>query len=236
MQLINLRNELPPLEQNTDYVDRKQTAVWLSSIVVFMLSCLPVSAEEILIDEYKDGLSQKWEEKSFRGRTKYEVTREDNVLCVKATSSASASALYYKIEYDAKNYPILKWRWKVDGVLSKGNALYKNGDDYAARVYVVFPSLAFWRTKALNYIWANRLPQGDAVPNPFASNAVMIAVESGPERTGQWVEERRNILLDYRKFFGTDSPQVGAIAIMTDTDNTGEDAVAWYGPIRILSD
>ena len=222
--------------ETSHYVDRKQTAVWLSSIVIFMLSCLTVSAEEILIDEYKDGLSRKWEEKSFRGRTKYEVTREDNVFCVKATSTASASALYYKIRYDAKNYPILNWRWKVNGVLSKGNALYKNGDDYAARVYVVFPSLAFWRTKALNYIWANRLPQGDAVPNAFTSNAVMIAVESGPERTGQWVEERRNVLLDYHKFFGTDSPEVGAIAIMTDTDNTGEDAIAWYGPIRILSD
>ena len=222
--------------ETSHYVDRKQTAVWLSSIVIFMLSCLTVSAEEILIDEYKDGLSRKWEEKSFRGRTKYEVTREDNVFCVKATSTASASALYYKIRYDAKNYPILNWRWKVNGVLSKGNALYKNGDDYAARVYVVFPSLAFWRTKALNYIWANRLPEGDAVPNAFTSNAVMIAVESGPERTGQWVEERRNILLDYHKFFGTDSPEVGAIAIMTDTDNTGEDAIAWYGPIRILSD
>ena len=236
MQLINRRNQLLALDQNADHIDRKQTFVWLSSIVIFILSCLAVGAEEILIDEYEDGLNQKWEEKSFRGRTKYEVTREDNVLCVKATSTASASALYYKIKYDAKDYPILKWHWKVGAVLSKGNALYRNGDDYAARVYVVFPSLAFWRTKALNYIWANRLPQGDAVPNPFSSNAVMIAVESGPERTGQWVEERRNILADYHNFFGTEPPEVGAIAIMTDTDNTGDEAIAWYGPIRILSD
>ena len=236
MQLITHRNQLLALEQNANYVGRRLTAVWFSAIVIFMLSCLSLGAEEILIDEYEDGLSHKWEEKSFRGRTKYEVTREDNVLCVKATSTASASALYYKIKYDPKDYPILNWHWKVGGVLSKGNALYKNGDDYAARVYVVFPSLAFWRTKALNYIWANTLPQGDAVPNPFTSNVVMIAVESGPEQTGQWVEERRNILSDYRKFFGTDSLEVGAIAIMTDTDNTGGEAIAWYGPIRILSD
>jgi hypothetical protein len=236
MQLTKHFNQLPALQQNANYVDRKLTAVWLSSILIVMLSCLPVSAAEILIDEYKEGLSRKWEEKFFRGRTKYEVTREGNLFCVKATSNASASALYYKIKYDAKDYPILSWRWKVGGVLSKGNALYKDGDDYAARVYVVFPSLAFWRTKALNYIWANRLPQGEAVPNPFTANAVMVAVESGPERTGQWVEERRNILADYRKFFGTEPPEVGAIAIMTDTDNTGDEAIAWYGPIRVLSD
>ena len=236
MQLINHCNQLLAVRQNGNYVDLKLTAVWLSSILIVILFCLPVSAAEILIDEYKEGLSRKWAEKSFRGKTKYEVIREDNLFCVKATSHASASALYYKIRYDAKNYPMLSWRWKVGGVLSKGNALYKDGDDYAARVYVVFPSLAFWRTKALNYIWANRLPLGEAVPNPFTANTVMVAVESGPERTGQWVEERRNILSDYRKFFGMEPPEVGAIAIMTDTDNTGEEAIAWYGPIRVLSD
>ena len=40
---------------------------------------------------------------------------------------------------------------------------------------------------------------------------------------------------DFRIHFGKEPPRVGAISIMTDTDNTGEQAVAWYGPIRILS-
>jgi hypothetical protein len=39
---------------------------------------------------------------------------------------------------------------------------------------------------------------------------------------------------DYRRAFGEDPPKVGAVAIMTDTDNTGEQAVAWYGAIRFL--
>jgi hypothetical protein len=60
---------------------------------------------------------------------------------------------------------------------------------------------------------------------------MMIAVESGPELAGQWVTVRRNVVDDYRKAFGEDPPQVGAIAIMTDTDNTGESATAWYGDI-----
>jgi len=214
---------------------RKYSTLWLSCILILILSCLSVCAEETLLDDYEDGLSPKWVEKSFKGKTHYKVTREDNLLCIKATSSSSASALYYKIKYNTKDYPVLTWRWKVDHVLSKGNALHKKGDDYAARVYVVFPSLVFWRTKALNYIWANKLPKGEAVPNPFTANAIMIAVESGPKRTGQWVEERRNVFEDYRRYFGGDPPRAGAIAVMTDTDNTGEETTAWYGPIRILS-
>jgi len=72
------------------------------------------------------------------------------------------------------------------------------------------------------------------VPNAFTSNAMMIAVESGPAKTGQWVTEERDILTDYRRVFGEDPPEAGAIAIMTDTDNTGTEATAWYNDI-ILS-
>ena len=195
---------------------------------------LSARASDILLNDYKGGLSPKWTEKSFnKGNTSYQITREDNFLCIKAQSSSAASALYYEIKYDPRQYPFLHWRWKVGHVISRGDAHHKQGDDYAARIYVVFPSFMFWKTRAINYIWANKLPLGHAVPNPFTANAIMIAVESGSDRAGQWVKERRNVLEDYRRYFGKEPPKVGAVAIMTDTDNTGEDATAWYGPIWI---
>jgi hypothetical protein len=190
-------------------------------------------AEQLVLDTYENGLSDRWEEKSFEGRTIYEVVTEDGLKYVKATSHASASALFYKIKYDLRKYPYISWRWKVAGVLPKGDATKKDGDDYGARVYLVFPSTWFWQTRAINYLWANRLPRGEAVPNPFTGNVMMMAVESGNERAGQWVEETRNVLEDYRRLFKKDPPPVGAVAIMTDADNTGHEAVAWYGPLRI---
>jgi hypothetical protein len=204
--------------------------------LIFFSFPSPLMAADILINDYRKGLSPAWEEKSFKGNTRYEVVQEDGEWCIKATSHGSASGLYYRISYSPKEYPFLTWRWKVGNVLLKGDELKKEGDDYAARVYVVFPSSLFWRTKAINYIWANKLAVGQAVPNPFSSNAMMVAVQSGPAHVGEWMEERRNVLEDFRKFFGEDPPKVGAVAIMTDTDNTGEDATAWYGPIRISSD
>lgn len=200
-------------------------------ILIFLGLCL--CSDEIILDDYTEGLSPKWVQKSFKGKTHYEVTREDNQLSVKATSNSSASALYYKIRYDTRDFPALRWRWKIDHVLSKGNALHKDGDDFAARVYVVFPSWAFWKTTAVNYIWANKLPKGEAVPNAFTSNAMMIAVESGESKAGKWVQEEVNVLEDYGRYFGKEPPRAGAIAIMTDTDNTKGEATAWYGPISI---
>jgi hypothetical protein len=155
---------------------------------------------------------------------------------LRAEARAAASGLIYKIEYDPKEYPILTWRWKVENILQKGDETKKAGDDYAARVYVVFPHWFFPKTKTINYIWANRLPKGEHVPNPFVSNAVMVAVESGSENVGRWVSERRNIVEDYRRLFGRDPPRAGAIALMTDTDNTGESAVAYYDDIRLEGD
>jgi len=214
---------------------RRYLLAWFLSISISPYSQVSLVASEILLDDYRRGLSPKWEEKSLKGKTLYQVVLEDNEYCIKATSHSSASALYYKIEYDTRAYPILQWRWKVRRVFSKGNALIKEGDDYAARVYAVFPSTFFWETKVLTYIWANKLPIGKAVPNSHNANFMLIAQRSGAADTGKWMAERRNILEDYRRYFGQDPPKVGAIAIMTDTDNTGEEAMAWYGPIRIIS-
>jgi hypothetical protein len=60
----------------------------------------------------------------------------------------------------------------------------------------------------------------------------MVVVESGPERLQQWVRVERNIVEDYRKAFGEEPPTISGVAIMTDTDNTGESVTAYYGDIR----
>lgn len=193
----------------------------------------PAGAGSRLIDDFRTGPGPGWESKSFKGETRYFPGVADGIPCLRAESSASASGLFHKIEYQAATAPILAWSWQVDNIIAKGDARTKAGDDYPARIYVVFPSLLFWKTKALNYVWATNLPEGTAIPNSFTSNAMMVAVESGPAHIGQWRSYRRNVYQDFRKFFGSEPPPVGAIAIMTDTDNTGEHASACYGSIRV---
>ena len=192
------------------------------------------AAGPLLIDDFANGLSAGWEKKIFKGETVYGAIVEEGRPAVKAESRSSASALIYRIALDPKTYPGLSWSWKIARTIGKGDERTKAGDDYAARVYVVFPSTLFWRTRAVNYIWANRLPRGAFLPNAYTGNAVMVAVESGDGNAGRWIDEERNLVEDYRRAFGEDPPKVGAVAIMTDTDNTGEQAVAWYGAIRFL--
>jgi hypothetical protein len=69
------------------------------------------------------------------------------------------------------------------------------------------------------------------VPNPFTDRVMMIVVESGDVKLNQWVSEERNLYEDYKKAFGKEPHLISGVAIMTDTDNTGESATAYYGDI-----
>jgi hypothetical protein len=200
------------------------------SITVFSS---PVRGDEIAVSRFAtDGL-KGWETKSFKGTTDYSLVQENGRTVLKAHAKAAASGLSKKIKFNPVTHRYLKWNWKIANTIAQGNEKTKQGDDYAARVYVVFPGRFFWQMRALNYIWANKLPKGEFVPNAFTSNAMLIAVESGPSKAGQWVSEERDILADFRRVFGEDPPEAGAIAIMTDTDNTGAEATAWYGDITL---
>lgn len=190
---------------------------------------------EIIIDDFKNGIKAEWINKSFKGQTEYTWVREDGRPFVRATSNNAASGLIYRIEYDPQKYPYITWNWKIDKIIADGNAKIKTKDDYSARVYIAFPSVFFWNSKIINYIWANRLPKDQVVPSTYTSNSMMVSVESGSPNVGQWVTETRNVYEDYIRFFGRKPSKIGAIAIMTDTDNTGQSTSAGYGPIAVCS-
>ncbi len=173
-----------------------------------------------------------WEEKSFDGHTRYELRKDGGKVALYATSRAAASGLFREIEVDLQRTPYLRWTWKLEKLVESSDERLKQGDDYSARIYVVFSGgLLFWRTRAINYVWSNHEPVDSAWPNPFTANAQMIAVRSGSEQLGQWLTEGRNVRADYQRLFGGDPGEVVAVALMTDTDNTGSTAAAWYGDI-----
>ena len=152
---------------------------------------------------------------------------------LKAHSVKAASGLIKKLSVDTRKYPRLSWNWRIDHSLKREDIKSKKGDDFAARVYVVFPRTFFWRMRAINYVWANKMPKGSAAPSPYTANSVIIALESGDDRAGTVVFEERNVYEDYKKVFGEEPPLLGGVAIMTDTDDTQDEATAWYGDITL---
>lgn len=146
---------------------------------------------------------------------------------------------------------MIAWRWKVDNLVARSDPRTKAGDDYPVRLQIAFqldPSQLSLAERArvalaqvfygvelphslLIYVWDRMLAPGTIVPNVHTDRARMIVVETGGERLGQWRAYERDVLADYRAAFGAAPPRVASIAIMTDTDDTGETVVAYYGDI-----
>jgi len=198
-----------------------------------------------------------WEPVTFPNvprHTRYTVVREGAGWVLRAESDASASGLYRPLDLDPKIYRMLSWRWKVENVVAKSDPRRKDGDDYAARVYVAFryepnATATLWdRSRfgayrliygryppglALNYVWESRLPVGTVLDNAYTARAKIIVAKSGAAEAGRWVTETRDIYEDYRHIVGGEPPRIAGVALMTDTDDTGERAVAYYDAITL---
>lgn len=208
----------------------------------------------LFYEDFKD--LENWRPLNFpkiKKHTQYSIVKEAGETYLKAESNASASAIIYKKEFNVYEYPKIRWTWKIDNVYKKGNVKEKSGDDYPIRVYVLFkydPEKASFGKRikyglakiiygeypphsSLNYIWANKKDEKGIITNPYASEVKMIILQAGSEKAGKWHEEDINILEDYRKAFGTDPPPVAGIAIMNDSDNTGESSVSFIDYIEV---
>ena len=207
------------------FFKRAPKAVQVSEIV----KDFPFSEENAL---------KEWEEKIFKGKVVYRVEKGQTLSYVRATSDKTASALYYKLKLDAKKKsPVISWKWNVDKFPEKKvkeSLETKNEDDFAARVYVIFPAAFFTNSKVLEYIWSETLPEGTIGTSPYSKNIKLIVARSGPNLDKKWFREDRDIAADYMKAFGT-KPEynIGAVAFMTNTEHTGTSADAMYDEINL---
>ncbi len=174
-----------------------------------------------------------WKEKSFKGNTSYKVLELDGEHVLQANSKRSASGIYKNITIKLQEYPYLNWRWRIQNKIDTGDERSKRGDDYVARIYVVIDGgLLFWKSMALNYVWANHVTKDTVWNNAYAGESVkMFALRSSDDVTGTWYTEKRNVYEDLKRVFGREIPSIDAVAIMTDTDDSSTEARTYYAEI-----
>ena len=207
-------------------------------VVLFVIAsvlesfALSREGEVVEVGLFSQSILSGWKEKTFEGNTQYDLNGEDDARYLRAVSDMSASAFYKKIKVDLQKTPYLNWSWRIDEGLPALQERTKQGDDYAARVYVIVKlGVAPWKTRALNYIWSSAEQVQDAWPNVFVDKAMMIPLRSSSDKEGQWQSEKVNVAVDFKNHFGLDVRFIHGVAIMTDTDNSSLSAAAAYGDI-----
>jgi hypothetical protein len=241
-------------------IAKRKPVLMFLLVLIFCFQCSG-RADDLIVGGFSEkdpakGLPATWQKLIFpkiERQTSYTLMRDNHRTVIQAVSNASASGLIRYFEGSAERYPWIAWQWKIEHVLNAGDVSMKQGDDYAARIYVAFeysPKGRNWWQRmrykaanlaaggklpgtALNYIWANKAPRGTVVSNPFTDQTKMIVLQSGDALAGRWLVEKRNLVEDYRAAFGYNPPRIMGIAIMTDTDNTGESTTAYYGDIQL---
>jgi hypothetical protein len=238
MKIGNSR--LPPFPSATGVKVRGLLpAVLLLSL--FLLVSVPQSGEKVIgfREDFND--LANWKPYLFSNierHSRYSAEREGETIYLRAESDGSASAILWKESFNVYEYPHARWRWKIEKIYEKGDAKSKTGDDYPIRVYLIFEKKALLGLislpTSLNYIWANRAYGEKIIPNAYTGRSMMVLLEEGGDKAGQWITEETNIIEDYRRAFGEDPPKRATIAIMNDSDNTGASSVSYVDFIEIF--
>ncbi len=206
----------------------------LIQLIAFMvLSVSALAVDKLPVGQFSAGNLAGWEQKSFSGTTVYTIVNESGHKVLKANSNSTASGLVKRIKVDLNKTPILNWSWKIDAQLKGLNEQSKQGDDYAARVYVIIDGGIFpWNSKALNFVWSSNQARGTTWGNAYLpKNAKMMALKGSQDGAGVWQREKRNVKQDFKKLYGKNLSEIDAVAVMTDTDNSKGKVTASYGDI-----
>ena len=217
----------------------KSSGLFLLLILSLLFAPPSVRAEEnqslapVQIGIFSQNNLDGWDEKEFVNRTHYQLVKQKGQTVLQAKAEASASGLFKEIVVDLTTHPYLTWQWKIEKGHSSLAERTKDGDDYAARIYIIVKGgLVFWKTKAINYVWSSTEEKETIWPNAFAGkNAMLLAVRTQEDKKNVWYQEKRNVYEDFKKIFGEEIKTIHAIAIMTDSDNSKGSVQASYGDI-----
>jgi hypothetical protein len=226
-------------------------------------------AQDTVFEPRADPISpglMTWVHRPVRGISPNEiriVIDPGGVPALRIQVKRSASALVYTIpmgEVQATanqlhDKPWLCWRWRASAFPSGAVLGEKSGDDFAARVYLMFdyplskvPALeglglrmarllhdATLPAATLVYLLHQGADAGSFIPSPYTGR-VRMRVASPQAKEGQWLRVCRNVPQDFQAAFGAEfgpgTAPLQAIAVGADGDQTSAELTAEFGDLE----
>ena len=208
-------------------------------LIIFLFFFSLAYAENIKVFDFTEEELSTLKVRKVRGadaKTKYTLGNNENGKYIKAEANNSASGLGKELKINLKKTPFLNITWKVEKDLTGIVENSKKGHDYAARVFVVKKTGATpLSNRAMNYVFSSNNDINTHHPSPFTKKSIDYVLSTTKEDLNEWVTVKVNVRDHFKKFHDLDLDDINGIAIMSDTDNSKLNAIAYYQNIYFSS-
>jgi hypothetical protein len=210
-------------------------------VTLLLLATVAWATEHVVVEDWSKapvghkGIPPEWKGQQW-GTPAYDITVEEDggkkVLHLKSKNESSTISKEVKGKVNLKDTPILEWSWKMVTLPKGGNSCVKAVDDQAGQVFVMWPRFPEQvRSRIIGYVWDTTQPVGTTCKSEKSGMVTYIVVRSGAGEAGKWVTERRNVAQDYKKVFGEDPENPGAVSVSIDSNDTSTVAESFMGAI-----
>jgi hypothetical protein len=207
-----------------------KTLAWLVLLASALAVGRPAAAEPL---DFGPDLSRSgWVVVSFAKIPSASFMAIDRVTLDVSTAS-SAGLLWRPVDGPLRQARTASWHWTVSEGVSPTDLTKRGADDRALGVYFVFGAaadstksplalLGSSTVTALVYVFGGEKPRGSVLTSPhMGARGKFIVLRPADAQKGIWFDESVDVTKDYARAFGTPPPLLLAIAISSDSDDTG---------------
>ena len=202
--------------------------IFITSLIFF----ISAHAETVKVFEFTEKELSALEIRKVRGadnKTSYTVGSNENGNYLKAIADNAASGLGKEIKIDLNKTPFINITWKIEKDLRGIKENTKKGHDYAARVFAIKKTGATpLSNRAINYVFSSNSEVGENRPSPYTKKSIDNVLATTKDNMNVWVTVKANVKEDFKKFHDLDVNELDGLAIMSDTDNSKMEAIAYY--------
>ncbi|MGH7301353.1 MAG: DUF3047 domain-containing protein [Candidatus Rokuibacteriota bacterium] len=193
------------------------------------------AAECIALDDFSRGrpgeFPPEWRPRKESGRPVYSIREEGGRRFLRGIARRIGIQAGREVAWNLEAYPVLAWSWRPIEFPKDSDERESGTNDSAVSVYAVFPTSKV-SVKSVKYIWSRKVPVGTHLTSSTGSTQVRVLRSGG--QPGHWVDEQVNVREDYQRYFGgTEVPNPGGIAVLTDSDDTKSSGQGDYANFRV---
>ena len=198
-------------------------------ILVAIFCMQSASADVVKVFDFTKEEFETLKVKKIKGETSWSLGSNEKGNFIRSEAEGVGSFLAKETFVDLNKTPFLNITWKVEKNLPGIVENSKKGHDYAARVLVAKKTgSTALSNRAMNYVFSSNHNINDNWQSPFTKKSVDYILSTTKQNFSEWVTVKVNVKQHFKKFHNLEIDKIDAIALMTDTDNTGLKAIAYF--------